>query len=177
MKTVAEAVAIRDIPGFPGYRVTPDGVVYSSRSGRWRTIKPYFYNGGLGVKIALRLGGETFRPMLARVVLQTFEGPAPLGMVCIHKNGDPADCRLENLRWGRRREVGRRVRRGESHPRAKFDSATVAAIREAHRGGARCSTLARKYGVSRMAVAYAVSRATWKHVPDAAALDALESQP
>lgn len=172
-----ENAAIRDIPGFPGYRVTPKGVVYSNRSGRWRPIKPYLYKGGLGLKVALRYGGETFRPMLARVVLETFVGPAPFGMICIHKNGDPVDCRLGNLRWGRRREVVRRTRRGESHPKAKFTTETVADIRAAHRGGARCSDLARKYGVSRMAVAYIVSRATWKHVADAPSSAASESRP
>ena len=35
-----------------------------------------------------------------RLVLETFVGPCPDGMECLHINGDPGDNRVENLRWG-----------------------------------------------------------------------------
>lgn len=34
------------------------------------------------------------------LVLEAFVGPRPEGAVCRHLNGDPADNRVENLRWG-----------------------------------------------------------------------------
>ncbi|MFL1432774.1 MULTISPECIES: HNH endonuclease [unclassified Nocardiopsis] len=38
--------------------------------------------------------------LLHRVVLETFVGPRPDGMVCRHLDGDRMNCRLDNLRWG-----------------------------------------------------------------------------
>jgi hypothetical protein len=40
-----------------------------------------------------------FTRKVHRLVLETFVGPCPDGMECCHNNGDPADNRLENLRW------------------------------------------------------------------------------
>ena len=37
-----------------------------------------------------------------RLVLEAFIGPCPEGMECCHWNDDPADNRLENLRWDTR---------------------------------------------------------------------------
>jgi hypothetical protein len=34
-----------------------------------------------------------------RVILETFIGPCPPGLMCCHGNGDPRDNRLVNLRW------------------------------------------------------------------------------
>jgi hypothetical protein len=39
-----------------------------------------------------------------KLVLLAFVGPAPDKHECCHSNGDPADNRLENLRWGTRSE-------------------------------------------------------------------------
>jgi hypothetical protein len=38
-----------------------------------------------------------------RLVLEAFVGPCPAGLKGCHKDGDPADNRLDNLRWGTRR--------------------------------------------------------------------------
>lgn len=166
MSTVTGSDAARAIPDFPDYRATPRGGIFSSKSGRWRPIKPYYYKNGCGLKVALRRNGATCRPMLARVILETFTGPAPAGMVCVHKNGDSSDCRLENLRWGHRSETIRKPCRGELHPRARLGVSQVSAIREAYHNGAICSALARQYGVSSMAISCIVTKMTWKHVPD-----------
>lgn len=39
-----------------------------------------------------------------KLVLNAFVGPAPDGYECLHINGNPADNRLQNLRWGTRSE-------------------------------------------------------------------------
>ena len=39
-----------------------------------------------------------------KLVLNAFVGVAPDGYECLHANGNPADNRLENLRWGTRSE-------------------------------------------------------------------------
>lgn len=51
-----------------------------------------------------------------RLVLLAFVGPCPEGMEACHINGDPADNRVENLRWDTRSENQRdRVRHGTNH--------------------------------------------------------------
>lgn len=55
--------------------------------------------------VNLRRGGKrspyaiSENPLVHRLVLLAFVGPAPKGMVCCHLNGDGTDNRLENLRW------------------------------------------------------------------------------
>jgi hypothetical protein len=39
-----------------------------------------------------------------KLVLLAFVGPNPPKYECLHANGDPADNRLVNLRWGTRSE-------------------------------------------------------------------------
>lgn len=82
------------------------------------------------------------------LVLTTFIGEAPPKHECLHINGDPADNRLENLRWGTRSEnIFDAIRHGVV--RRKFTEADVRAIREklanAERGVA--ARLAREFGV------------------------------
>jgi hypothetical protein len=40
--------------------------------------------------------------LVHRLVMEAFVGPRPDGMECCHTNGNPADNRLENLRWDTR---------------------------------------------------------------------------
>lgn len=42
---------------------------------------------------------RTVYPTIHRLVLETFVGPCPEGMEACHNNGNPADNRVENLRW------------------------------------------------------------------------------
>jgi hypothetical protein len=45
-------------------------------------------------------GGERKKRYLHRLVLEAFIGSCPTGMEGCHKDGDPANNNLENLRWG-----------------------------------------------------------------------------
>lgn len=55
-------------------------------------------------QIILRANGELFGRFVHRLVLEAFVGPCPEGMECCHNDGNPANNRLENLRWGTRSE-------------------------------------------------------------------------
>lgn len=55
-------------------------------------------------KVALRRPGIQSGYFVHRLVLEAFVGPCPEGMECCHNNGDPADNRVENLRWDSRTE-------------------------------------------------------------------------
>lgn len=48
--------------------------------------------------------GKYRRVWIHRAVLEAFVELKPAGAVCMHLNNDPADNRLENLRWGTQQE-------------------------------------------------------------------------
>ena len=94
----------RDFPGAPGYQVNSDGqfkrLARTDRLGRHVSeqvlsghVDPWGY-----VRYFAR--GKVVKGH--RAVLETFVGPCPPGMEGCHNNGNPADNRLENLRWDTR---------------------------------------------------------------------------
>lgn len=109
-------VRFKDIPGFTGYCVGDDGSVWSANSpnrhGRrwprgaapWRemTYHPHRKMGHLRVQ----LYGDSGKRVLVhvhRLVLEAFRGLCPAGRECCHDpDPDPANNRLENLRWDTR---------------------------------------------------------------------------
>lgn len=77
-----------------------------------RVLKPWSSTSG---HLMLCLGGHK-KVGVHRIILQTFVGPAPIGTEACHKNGDPKDNNIENLRWDTRRENNLdRVRLGTHH--------------------------------------------------------------
>lgn len=113
-RSLAE-VETREIPGFGGfYRAGDDGSIWTCRKrggGRsdgvseWREIKgrPHVRSGHLDINIR-KPGGRKRLWKVHQLVLWAFVGPAPEKHECRHLNGMPADNRLENLKWGTRRE-------------------------------------------------------------------------
>jgi hypothetical protein len=65
--------------------------------GRTKTLSPGF--GGY-MTTSLYRNGQHVKRRVHSLVLDAFVGLAPAGMECLHKNGDPVDNRLSNLRWG-----------------------------------------------------------------------------
>ncbi len=99
-----------------------------------------------------------------RLVLEAFVGPCPDGMEGCHNNGDPADNRLENLRWGTPREnaADARKHQGKFQRNVKLTVDQVHAIRR--RAHESSSVLALEYGVTRDNVRAIIRRVNWKHV-------------
>ena len=109
-------VEYRDIPGFPGYHIGNDGTVLSSwrggckkdgsqRTGDWHKL----YQGLSGPnrdypQVAIRCdrNKRVYRKVY-RLVLEAFVGPCPEGMEACHNDGNPLNCRLDNLRWDTRK--------------------------------------------------------------------------
>ena len=94
---VAAGVRFAPVPGFPGYQVSEDGRVWSFLRGDvWMLMSP-----GLGKtgRLQVTLGRKKFK--VHQVVMLAFVGPCPEGMEVLHyPDNDPANCRLENLRYG-----------------------------------------------------------------------------
>jgi len=123
---VSEPIEYRDILEFPGYRVGNDGSVWScwavrrNSTNRWleaylsdhlRRLKPSPNEHGY-LQVTLSRSGKQFSKLVHRLVLEAFVGPCPDGMQACHDpDPDPANCRLDNLRWGTPQENGEDRRR------------------------------------------------------------------
>lgn len=77
--------------------VSDTGEVMSFKRSRiGKRLSPIPATGGYRV---VKLGNSNNGKRIHRLVLEAFVGPCPSGMEACHNNGDPADNRLENLRW------------------------------------------------------------------------------
>lgn len=85
------------LSNYPDYFVSDNGQIYSTIT--HKIIKQYKTLDG---HLQISLGHKNRHKLIHRIVLETFIGPCPEGMECCHKNGNPADNRLENLRWDTR---------------------------------------------------------------------------
>lgn len=114
-------VEYRQIAGLNGYRFGDDGSVWtqylrgcrSGKIGDWRQVTQYVNSSG---HLFVRLIGLGPKSYVHRLILQAFVGIAPDGMECLHRDGDPTNNRLSNLRWGTRGEnCADTARHGRAH--------------------------------------------------------------
>jgi hypothetical protein len=95
-----------------------------------------------------RYAGAVF---IHRLVLYAFVGPLPEGMEACHNDGNPANNRVENLRWDTRksnvadRTDGYVNHRGEKSGRAKLTNEIASLIRK---DGRSLRALAKVYNVN-----------------------------
>ena len=96
----------RPIAGYEGrYSVSDDGrVMVHAAAGRGRLnedriMKPGVTTTGYAQVILYGVGKPSPR-RIHRLVLEAFVGPMPSGSYALHNDGDKANNRLENLRWG-----------------------------------------------------------------------------
>lgn len=89
------------VPGFEDqYQVSDLGRVRSLRWATPRVLRPGPSNYG---HLSVVLGRGNTR-MVHALVLLAFVGARPSGAECRHLDGNPANNRLDNLRWGTRTE-------------------------------------------------------------------------
>jgi hypothetical protein len=102
---------------------------------------------------------------LAELILTTFVCKRPKGAVVLYRDGDPKNCRLENLLWGTKKDKGamsvarRTHAHGETHGKARLTAEQVAAIRTAT-GTQR--EVAKRFGVSRSTISMIQCGRNWK---------------
>lgn len=114
-----------------------------------------------------------------RVAWLLANGEIPDGLYVCHHCDNPRCVRPDHLflgtcsdnmrdASGKGRMFGQRPAddtiRGERHGIAKLDEAAVRELRALHASGATVTSLARKFGVSRRAIDFVLSRETWGHV-------------
>jgi hypothetical protein len=166
----------RPIPGFPGYRVGDDGTVWSCRKKHgvkpWRLLKPQLHTGGYMVACLRkeRKQGKTYRVYVHRLVLETFVGPCPPGMVACHGNDDPWDNRLSNLRWDTQvSNYADSLRHGtaavgEQNGQAKLKESDLEVIDYLRKRSFTFEAIARLYLVAESCIRSVFHRNSWSHL-------------
>jgi hypothetical protein len=109
----------KPIVGYEGrYEVSDQGRVWSHVSKR--LLRQSIGRGARSgyKRVGLPRDGHEWIVEVHRLVLDAFDRPRQGDEVCRHLNGDPTDNRLENLRWGSRRENNHDTVRHGRHPSA-----------------------------------------------------------
>ena len=156
----------KDIPGYEGeYQASTEGRIKSLRrmvlSKNWSTglpfersvperiLRPGKYCKAGHVSVVLRRGSNGVP--VHQLIMRTFVGEPPEGMEVLHKNGNPEDNRLENLRYGSRTENILDVwRQGKAWRKLTIDN--VLAIRRALAQGLTGAAVAKMFGVSEASI-------------------------
>ncbi len=169
---VAEPYAVRDVPSAPGYQVSTWGEVFGPK----RPDKPLASDPGEQghLRVAIHRDGRPVgRKLVHRLVLAAFVRPPQPGEQGCHRNGDPTDNRLSNLRWGSQELNWQdRVRHGSARSWSKLNEADVSAIRVRAEAGETAYRIARDFGVSDTQVRNVITHRQWAAVPEPARLRA-----
>ncbi|KKM77446.1 hypothetical protein LCGC14_1369950 [marine sediment metagenome] len=153
----------RPIPDAPMYEASNMGSV--RRDGRCLLLQR---TGNGYLKVSLSVHGKALNRKVHRLVLETFIGPRPDGMVCRHANGSRLDNRLVNLSWGTQKQnMADAIRhgttnRGGPNRAAKLTADDVVAIRRRYVSTYdTCVKIVEDYPVNASAIEDAVSGRNW----------------
>lgn len=163
----------RTIAGYGGfYDVSDEGRVRSWHKGKWgRASEPKILRASPAsngyCRVTLQGVTRNEYRQVHELALTTFRGPAPVGMLGAHCNGNPLDNRLWNLRWatpkgnGDDTEWHGRRAWGERHGMAKLDDDAVRFIRTS---SLPVKDLAVRFSVCRGSVSRVLAGRGWTHV-------------
>lgn len=172
---------IKDIDGFPGYRIDTEGQVWSGwknmgikkaiLSNDWKKIKSS--SNGIGYMLVYPVkDGKRFSRYIHRLVLLTFCGKPSAGMEANHLNSIRADNRLSNLKWDtHQNNVNEKLRigtqtKGERCWNAKLDPFKVRRIRLIHEIDPTLSQrkIAKIFNVNQHQIWRILTGIGWKHI-------------
>jgi hypothetical protein len=151
----------RTIADYPSYEISDHGRIRRNCIGKG------------GQAVCLSNAGTREMLRVHRMVLEAFVGPAPVGCVCAHNDGNPANNELSNLRWDTQKsnladriEHGTELR-GARNGRVKLTEAQVLEIRRRYKrrhpvDGA--NKLAAEFGVTDVAIIKAFRGENWSQV-------------
>lgn len=162
----------KPVVGYEGrYEVSSQGRVRSLKSKHGLRKKPLMLKltpGTYGHRmVMLYCNGQRRVGLVHRLMLEAFVGPCPTGQQCCHKDDDPSNNTLSNLRWdtpkGNSRDAKRngRLARGEKHGKAKLTRRAVRVCKRRRDAGATWASLAEEFGVHYTTIQRAVDGETW----------------
>lgn len=169
----------RVIPGFPRYAIDENGTILSvcSRNGRgkdrpWENatrVKLGTDRDGYHI-VCLCHDGRKRTTSVHTLVLKTFVGPCPDGMVCRHLDSNQTNNHISNLAWGTPRENSQDMilhgtsTPGERHGMVKLTEKDVVEIRSRYASGETQTAIAKDFPVTQTNISLIVLRRKWKHV-------------
>lgn len=173
-------VLYKDIPGYEGYRAGTDGSIWScwergkgKETSKWKI-------GGLWKRLLLgkdsdgylqvKFAKERKTKKVHKLVLELFLGSCPEGYQACHKNGNRADNRVENLRWGTAKSNQEdRLLHGTSNfgsrnGNAKLTESLVREIKIQHKIGKAIPKIAIDFNMHRSVIHKICNGALWSQV-------------
>jgi HNH endonuclease/NUMOD4 motif len=143
-----------------------------------KILKPWVGNKLGHLQIAIRVRGRVKGFWLHRLILEAFKGPCPEGMECRHKDGNPINNKISNLRWGtHKRNVRDQIKHGTLRPPpsrigeannktkiSKKDALRIKRIFSVPQPRGTIAKVAREFGVSRDIVSSIAKGKYWKHL-------------
>lgn len=170
----------RDIPGYEGlYQISTHGRIKSIRATTntfpGKLVKARVNQRGYK-SVSLSKDGCTKTPSVHSLVLLTFVGRRPKGMVIHHRDHNKQNNHLDNLMYCTPKENALfsiefqgvlspppPTFYGEEHPGSKLTWDQVAEIRARYEaGGCTHKSLGMEYGVSKTAIGFIVRKKLWK---------------
>jgi hypothetical protein len=171
----------RPIPNYPGYFAGSDGSIWTTKRcstkltknnyQKWARIKHKIDKTGY-LRLSLSKENKRVTVSVHKLVLESFVGPCPEGYQCRHLDGDPTNCKLDNLVWGTVQENHDdkkrhgTMARGSSIGCSKLTEDQVVEIRKLAREGVFLKEIARRFSVADISIARIVRRKTWGHLSD-----------
>lgn len=137
------------IAEFPSYQVSTFGRV---RNAQGRVLAPCKLKVSGHCYITFRLNGKNVVRYIHRLVLLTFVGKPRRGEETLMIDGNPDNCRLDNLEWAKRTDKPRPNERGAGNGNARLTNAQATAIRYRALAGESGAALAREYMVNKSTV-------------------------
>lgn len=159
---------MKTIPGFPMYKVTKDGKVWSIKNNRF--LKSCANSSGYPLVSLFKNDSKQHSCHVHRLVLEAYVGPCPEGMEACHYDGSRSNNNLDNLRWDTRSsnqlDVTRHGNRlGEDNHQSKLTIPKVRLIIYQYRAGLfNMQELATAYSVSKQLIWQILHKKAWKHI-------------
>jgi hypothetical protein len=146
-------VDAKQVANLPNTFITKDGKI-------WRNGKPKkVYVGMNGYKTCtFSINNKSNPKTVHRLLLETFVGPCPEKHEALHINGNRLDNRLENLRWGTRKEnVADAIKHGTAtigtkNSQSKFNKENLNEIIKMKSQGMTAQQIADRFNVSKTTV-------------------------
>ena len=162
---------MRAIPGYPGYFVTENGVVFSNKTGVFRTIKQTVNPVSGYLQIMLRPSSKVQHARrLHTLVLTAFVGERPADRECRHLDGNKYNNHISNLIWGTKKDnLADRCAHGataknEDHGMSKLTNAEVRVIKKLIALGVKNRRIGEIFNVTPSNVHCIRHGKTWKTV-------------
>jgi len=177
---IGYVMSIKYVKGFNKfYCISDNGRVWSryirgsdnsKRKGKWRRLKFIKQSSG-HLMVGLYLDGKQYRRFVHSLVLETFIGPCPKKLECRHLDGNPANNKIENLKWDTHKEnMEDRVshgtsNRGERCGTSKLTKNKIIEIRRLYFTKKYTQRkLAKIFDVTQQHISDIVNKKIWKHL-------------